>query len=90
MGLIKYIKDKIKHIDNTREHVEDLIASGLRKIKDNPTVDKIEVVISNSVMTAVEVKFGISIPKDVRDKINNGVVSGCNEINDIVARQLER
>ena len=88
--MVTRIKKIVSKIDNTREHVENLIAKGLKKIRNNKSVDKVEVVISNSVMTAIEVKFGIAIPKNVRDEINTGVINGCNSINDIVVKQLEK
>jgi len=90
MNIFHFFKKPINKIDDIREDVENLIAKGFRKIRDNEAVDKGEVAISNAIMLALEGYFKKEIPAEIKRKINEGVIIGCNNANIIIVDQLEK
>ena len=90
MNIKNIFQKSVKNIDDFRELAENKVAQGLRKIRGNKSVDSAEVVISNAVMTAIELYLGKTIPSDVKTKINEGVVKGCDIANEVVVNQLEK
>lgn len=90
MGVFDFLKKPMKNIDDFREMVENKIALGLIKIRGNKAVDSVEVLISNAVMTAIEAYIGKEIPPEVKAKVNEGVIKGCDVANELIVKQLEK
>jgi len=90
MNIFKLFLKPFKKIDDIREFIEDQIAKGLDKIAGSEKVDSLERVAADAIMTAIELYMKRPIPQDVKNKIKEGVVNGCNKANPIISTQLKK
>lgn len=90
MGLFDFLKKPVKKIDDYKEFTENLIAKGFRKVRGNKAIDKGQVALTMAILTAAESYFKKTIPPEVKTKICDGVVVGCDKANILIVDQLEK